>query len=92
MALKPTNPRVRFSPKIMIPGGFNGNGKTPLIILPEGQTITGDYYRQNIQPVYFNFLMDDDRHNPGVASVVLGIWMKKNSGKNRIEPKSCRFG
>ena len=39
--------------------------------MPEGQTVTGDYYRQNILPVYFNFLMDDYRHNPGVARTLM---------------------
>ena len=71
MNLKPTCPRVRFSPKIMIAGGFNANGKTPLIILPEGQSVTGEYYRENILPVYLNFLNDDDHHHPGVVRTLM---------------------
>lgn len=57
---KPVYPRVNYSPKLMVAGGNNAHGKTPLIIVPPGQTVSGEYYREVILPVYFNYLLLQD--------------------------------
>ena len=53
----------------MVAGGFNAHGKAQLIIIPPGQTVTGEYYRENILPVYFNYLLDENRNHAGIIRI-----------------------
>ncbi|OXA38425.1 Transposable element Tc3 transposase [Folsomia candida] len=38
--------------KLMVAGGFSSRGVTDLHIVPAGQTVTGNYYRTQILPIY----------------------------------------
>jgi transposase len=40
--------------KVMIAGGLSANGLTTLHICPPNTTITGNYYREHILPLYFD--------------------------------------
>ena len=50
----------KCSETVMIAGGICSRGKTPLIIIPKGVTITAKYYQENILPVYFEFIKNKD--------------------------------
>lgn len=50
----PPHDSVKFSPKLMIAGGFCANGVTKLHFIENGSTITGKYYRDDILPIYFD--------------------------------------
>lgn len=42
----------KFSLKIMVAGGISRYGKTDLHIVPQNQTVNGEYYRQSILPIF----------------------------------------
>lgn len=46
-----SNDSVKFSPKIMIAGGFCAQGVSKLYFV-ENDTINGEYYKENILPIY----------------------------------------
>ena len=50
--------RPKKSLHIMVVGGVSRYGKTPLHIVPAGQKINGQYYRDEILPVYEAVLKD----------------------------------
>ena len=57
---KPFCPRVTRSPKIIVAAGFNGLRKTPLHIVPQGQTVNSRYYNENILPIYYDYLLNEE--------------------------------
>ena len=46
----------KFTLKIMVAGGISRYGKTALLIVDQGKTVDGEYYRSNILPTYVNAL------------------------------------
>jgi len=44
--------------KIMVCGGISRYGKTVLHVVPDKETVTGDYYRAHILPIYTSILKD----------------------------------
>ena len=62
----------KFSLKIMVAAGISRYGKTELHIVPQNQTVDGEYYRQEILPLYQK-VMNDPRQFPRRS---LGILMQ----------------
>ena len=50
--------RPKFPMKIMVAGGINRYGKTDLYVVPQGETVDGEHYRQHLLPMYTQILND----------------------------------
>lgn len=50
----PIHETVKFSPKLMIAGGFCARGVTELHFVEDGHMVNGEYYKTKILPVYFD--------------------------------------
>jgi transposase len=74
MRIRTANPEERESLKIpkhglkiMVAGGMTANGLTSLHVVEDGATVTGEYYRHRILPIYFAAL-DESRKSTIVGA------------------------